>query len=61
MPVKKTAWGGKRDGAGRPASETKRKRRVLCFLDDEWQTIRRKAEEKNLSPREYLFSLVEHN
>ena len=59
MPVKKAAWGGKREGAGRPVSETKRKRRALCFLDSEWQTIRRKAEEKNLSPREYLFLLVE--
>ena len=61
MPMNKTAWGGKREGAGRPVSETKRKRRALCFLDFEWQMIRRKAEEKKLSPRAYLFWLVEQD
>jgi len=54
-------WGGRRDGAGRPKLEEKRKLRTLAFLDREWELIRQKAKEKNLSPREYLYGLVERD
>jgi len=53
------AWGGRRDGAGRPKLKEKRKLRTLAFLDHEWELIREKAKEKKLSPREYLYGLVE--
>jgi len=55
----KKTWGGLRKGAGRPKSEITRKRRALCFLDDEWELIRKQAGNLNMSPREYLFYLVE--
>jgi hypothetical protein len=54
-------WGGQRKGAGRPQLEEKRKRRALCFLDEEWELIRQKAAERNMSPREYLYYLVERD
>jgi hypothetical protein len=55
------AWGGRREGAGRPKSEATRKRRALCFFDDEWELIRQKAQEREMSPREYLYWLVEQD
>jgi hypothetical protein len=54
-------WGGRRNGAGRPKSEIIRKRRALCFFDDEWKLIRQKAKAKEMSPREYLFWLAERD
>jgi hypothetical protein len=54
-------WGGRRKGAGRPKVETKRKQRALHFFDDEWEMIRQKAADKNMSPREYLFWLAERD
>jgi len=54
-----TAWGGRRDGAGRPKCKEKRKLRTLTFLDHEWDLIRQKAKEKNMSPKEYIYGLVE--
>jgi len=57
--MKKQGRGGQRDGAGRPKIEVKRKHRALHFFDEEWVTIRKKAAENNMSPREYLYSLVE--
>jgi len=52
-------WGGQRKGAGRPKLEVKRRYRALTFFDEEWLTIRKKAAEKNMSPREYIYYLVE--
>ena len=52
-------WGGRREGAGRPKSDAKRKRHALCFLENEWELIQLQAMRKNLSPRAYIFSLVE--
>jgi hypothetical protein len=57
MAVEKQ-WGGKRERAGRPKIETKRKLRSLKFNDDEWTEIQNKAINKGLSIREYLSSLV---
>ena len=31
----------------------------LWFLDEEWVFIQQKAKTKNITPREYLYSLVE--
>ena len=53
--------GGRREGAGRPKIDIKRKHRALQFFDDEWELIRSKAREREKSPREYLYSLVEHD
>ena len=53
--------GGRREGAGRPKVTAKRKMRALRFFDGEWDTIQKKAEARNISPREYLYSLVEHD
>ena len=57
--MKEKTWGGWREGSGRPKIELKRKQRALKFYDEEWNLIRQKAAEKNMSPREYLFTLVE--
>ena len=51
--------GGQREGAGRPFVEVKRKLRALEFHDEEWAVIKEKAKGKNLSAREYLWTLVE--
>jgi hypothetical protein len=55
----KKSWGGQRKGAGRPKLEEKRKQRALHFFDEEWELIRQKAAERDMSPREYLFQFVE--
>ena len=52
-------WGGRREGAGRPKVEKKRKNRILQFHDEEWDTIREKAAKREMSPREYIYSLAE--
>ena len=52
-------WGGQRKCAGRPKLAEKRKRHCLVFLESEWAEIRKKAAERNMSPREYLYYLVE--
>ncbi|MCL2479244.1 MAG: hypothetical protein FWF22_07065 [Treponema sp.] len=46
---------------GRPKLDEVRKRRSLVFFNKEWELIRKKAAEKNMSPREYLFWLVEND
>ena len=51
--------GGRRTGAGRPKLIEKRKMHGFRFFDNEWALIRQKAKEKNISPRAYLYSLVE--
>ena len=57
--MKGTGRGGRREGSGRPKVDIKRKHRALHFFDGEWETIRQKAAERGMSPREYLFTLVE--
>ena len=59
--MKDKTWGGRREGAGRPKLEEKRKRHCLVFLESEWATIRQNAAKKNMSPREYIYSLVERD
>jgi len=56
--MKEKTWGGRREGAGRPKAENKRKRRALDFFDNEWELIQKKALSKNMPPREYLFTLA---
>jgi len=51
--------GGQRKGVGRPRVALKRKQRTLHYYDEEWELIRQKAAFNNMSPREYLFNLVE--
>ena len=53
------ARGGRRTGAGRPKVERKRKGRLVCFHDEEWETIRGKAALHGMSPREYIYHLAE--
>ena len=55
------AWGGRREGAGRPKQGEIRKRRSLVFFDSEWELIRRKAKENGMSPGRYLFRLAERD
>ena len=50
---------GLRRNVGRPKLVEKRKQRALRFFNVEWASICEKAKEKNLSPRAYLYSLVE--
>lgn len=41
--TKKTTWGGRREGAGRPVGTKKaitRKTRSIAAFDDEWEMIR---------------------
>jgi len=57
--MKEKIWGGQRKGAGRPKLDVKRKYRALTFFDHEWDFIRKKAADNNMSPREYLYHLVE--
>jgi len=59
--MNKKTWGGQRNGAGRPKLEEKRKQRALKFFDKEWELIKKKAAEKNMPPREYLYWLVERD
>lgn len=43
IETKKTTWGGKRTGAGRPVGTKKaitRKTRSIAAFDDEWEMIR---------------------
>jgi hypothetical protein len=53
------ARGGRRTGAGRPKVERKRKGRLICLHDEEWELIKEKAALQGMSPREYLFRLAE--
>jgi hypothetical protein len=55
------AWGGKREGAGRPKLEEKRKQRALVFFDHEWELIRQNAKKRDMSTREYLYKLAERD
>jgi len=54
-------WGGKREGAGRPKVERKRKSRLVQFHDEEWDAIKEKAAKRSMSIREYLYFLVEND
>ena len=59
MPDKRT-WGGRREGAGRPVSDTpKRARRAVEYFDEEWELIKAKAQKRGMSVREYLFFLAD--
>ena len=43
IETKKTTWGGRREGAGRPVGTKKaitRKTRSIAAFDDEWEMIR---------------------
>jgi hypothetical protein len=53
--------GGRREGAGRPKVDVKRKHRALQFFDEEWELIRSRAEERGMVPREYLYTLLERD
>jgi len=53
------SWGGKREGAGRPKSETARESRHIKFSDEEWDMIKQKAARRGLSLREYIHLLAE--
>ena len=57
----KSNKGGKREGAGRPKVEKKRKSRNVQFFDEEWDLIRNKAAKKKMSPRAYIYVLVEND
>jgi len=59
--VTESGRGGRREGAGRPKVERKRKNRVLQFHDEEWDMIREKATRRDMSPREYLHFLAEND
>ena len=54
-------WGGRREGAGRPKSEVIKKRRALCFFDDEWELIQQKAKQRGMSMSKYIYYLVEQD
>jgi hypothetical protein len=54
-------WGGRREGSGRPKVERKRKGRLICFHDEEWDVIRGKAALHGMSPREYIYHLAEND
>ena len=54
-------WGGKREGAGRPKVTIKRKQRVIHLFDEEWELIKNKALDKNMTIRAYLYWLAEHD
>jgi hypothetical protein len=54
-------WGGKREGAGRPKLESRRRLRGLKFNDDEWTLIRATALARGISARAYLMALVEND
>ena len=54
-------WGGRRKGAGRPKVTIKRTLRAVRFFDEEWELIQQKAKSLNLSPRAYIFQLVEQD
>jgi hypothetical protein len=47
----KNTWGGKREGAGRPKLEAKRRLRGLKFNDTEWALIQGAAATRGLSAR----------
>jgi|LSPY01.1.fsa_nt_gi hypothetical protein len=51
--------GGARTGAGRPPAADRRVRRGVAFNTIEWETIRSKAAERNMSIRAYLVYLAE--
>jgi hypothetical protein len=58
----KRAWGGRREGAGRPVShDPKRTRRAIEYFDDEWALIKAKAKKRGMSVREYLFFLADRD
>ncbi|MCL2880805.1 MAG: hypothetical protein FWF29_11210 [Treponema sp.] len=59
--TEKPTWGGSRANSGRPKQDEIRKRRCLVYFDEEWDTIRGKAAAKGMSPREYLYWLVEND
>ena len=59
--MNENARGGRREGAGRPRAERKRESRHIRLFDEEWELIRRKAAERKVSPREYLFRLAEND
>lgn len=46
--------GGKRQGAGRPALEHTKKNRSIKFTDGEWETVKEKAKEENLTTSDYV-------
>jgi hypothetical protein len=54
-------WGGRREGAGRPKLEDKRKLRGIKFYDEEWALIKGKAKAKKMPLREYLYLLAERD
>jgi hypothetical protein len=54
-------WGGKREGAGRPKLECRRRLRGLKFNDTEWTLIRGTAAARGISARAYLMALVEND
>ena len=47
-------WGGKREGAGRPEMDDKKKPRSIKFSDAEWEEVREKAEAKGISISAYV-------
>ena len=53
--------GGRREGAGRPKVDVKRKHRALQFFDEEWELIRSRADARGMVPREYLYALAERD
>lgn len=50
----KLTHGGKREGAGRPLSDSPRKQRSLVASDEEWKQIKSLAKGKGLSTNEYI-------
>jgi hypothetical protein len=57
----KNTRGGRRDGAGRPKADRKRESRHIKLFDEEWSLIRENAAKKGMSPREYIYKLVEND
>lgn len=55
-PTRNNSRGGRRDGAGRPAKDTKR--RVVYMCDDEWQRLRTLARAKGVPIGEYVAQLI---
>ena len=53
--------GGRREGAGRPKVERKRKGRLVYFHDEEWEMVKEKAAQRGMSTREYLNFLAEND